>query len=344
MLYQNEEWLRQKYEKELLTSAEIAKIVNMQPRDICYFLRKFKIKTRGTKKPRAGIEKITKQICNKCGIDKSINEFHKRGDIKDGYFVICKSCRSKKSKQYSEKNKEKISKYNKKWYENNREKKLKKNKEWVEKNKEKYKKIRYEYRQKPEIKEKIRKVAKKWDKNHSEQKNERMRKYRNKVKNTISFRLKNMMSAAIYHSLKRNKKGHRWEKLVGYTVDKLREHIEMQFEPWMNWDNWGILNNNKNKWQIDHIRPISSFDITDEKCENFRKCWSLKNLRPLKASENIRKKDKILLECEIKKIEQKMNELTFQLEQLKNGKINTMESNNAKWNICKNRRAQTKNI
>jgi len=83
-------------------------------------------------------------------------------------------------------------------------------------------------------------------------------------------------------SLKRNKNGYHWEKLVGYTLDNLIQHLESQFKEGMTWDNQG-------KWHIDHIRPIFSFDFDSYKDKEFRQCWALDNLQPLWAKDNLRK-------------------------------------------------------
>jgi hypothetical protein len=55
----------------------------------------------------------------------------------------------------------------------------------------------------------------------------------------------------------------------------------------MTWKNYG-------KWHIDHIRPISSFKITGIDCEDFKKCWSLSNLQPLWAFDNLSKGTKLI--------------------------------------------------
>ena len=54
----------------------------------------------------------------------------------------------------------------------------------------------------------------------------------------------------------------------------------------MSWENYG-------KWHIDHIIPRVYFNIQELGDEEFQKCWSLENLRPLWAKDNIMKKDKI---------------------------------------------------
>jgi len=81
-----------------------------------------------------------------------------------------------------------------------------------------------------------------------------------------------------------------WQHLP-YTPQQLKEHLEKQFEPWMNWENYG---NGIDCWNIDHILPQSSLPFINFDDLNFLKCWSLENLRPLSAMENIRKSNKII--------------------------------------------------
>ena len=89
-------------------------------------------------------------------------------------------------------------------------------------------------------------------------------------------------------AINRNGKSETVEKLCGYSVIKLREHLEMQFTKGMTWDRFmaGDIH-------IDHIIPKSSFDLTS--IDDVRKCWCLSNLRPMWAKENVKKGKKI--EC-----------------------------------------------
>jgi len=100
------------------------------------------------------------------------------------------------------------------------------------------------------------------------------------------FRLNKNISLGIRQSLNGNKKRIRWEHLTGYTLQQLKNHIEKQFKPYMSWENYG-------EWHIDHIIPISKFNFTKSNHIDFRKCWSLENLQPLWASENITKSNKL---------------------------------------------------
>ena len=74
----------------------------------------------------------------------------------------------------------------------------------------------------------------------------------------------------------------------------LKEHLEKQFESWMNWNNWGRYSKSWDdndqttwKWQIDHIVPQSCLPYTSMEDDAFKKCWALDNLRPLSAKQNI---------------------------------------------------------
>ncbi|WP_022684544.1 hypothetical protein [Sphingobium bisphenolivorans] len=67
---------------------------------------------------------------------------------------------------------------------------------------------------------------------------------------------------------------------LGYTADEFRAHIEAQFQDGMTWGNHG-------QWHVDHIHPLSKFDLTDP--EQRREANALANLQPLWAAENMSK-------------------------------------------------------
>jgi hypothetical protein len=105
-------------------------------------------------------------------------------------------------------------------------------------------------------------------------------------------RLRHRIGICVCEAIKINggKKGGSVLDKLPYTIQELREHLEKQFEPWMNWMNYGGKNNNPEKtWHIDHIMPQASLPYSSMDDENFLKCWSLSNLRPIEKIENIRK-------------------------------------------------------
>jgi hypothetical protein len=70
--------------------------------------------------------------------------------------------------------------------------------------------------------------------------------------------------------------------LLGYTANELKEHLASQFQPGMTWDNYGLYGQ---KWHIDHKRSVCTFKLPDELVE----CFSLQNLQPLWARDNLAK-------------------------------------------------------
>jgi hypothetical protein len=72
---------------------------------------------------------------------------------------------------------------------------------------------------------------------------------------------------------------------LGCSLVELKMYIEKQFQPGMSWANWG-----KPGWHIDHIKPISSFDLTNP--EQFRAACHYTNLQPMWAEENVKKSNR----------------------------------------------------
>ena len=72
---------------------------------------------------------------------------------------------------------------------------------------------------------------------------------------------------------------------LGCNEEFFRSWLQYQFDDYMNWDNFGTY------WHVDHVLPVSMFNHEDE--EAIKICWNWKNLRPLEASENREKSDKI---------------------------------------------------
>jgi len=70
--------------------------------------------------------------------------------------------------------------------------------------------------------------------------------------------------------------------LFGCSVAEVVKHLESQFTDGMTWDNYGFRG-----WHIDHVRPCSSFDMTDP--EDQKRCFHVSNLQPLWAFDNMSK-------------------------------------------------------
>lgn len=104
----------------------------------------------------------------------------------------------------------------------------------------------------------------------------------------IEGRLHANVSRGIHHMMQNDKAGRCWIAILGYTVEELKQHLESKFLPGMSWDNYGL-----HGWHIDHITPKEFFEFSSAKDVEFQYCWSLNNLQPLWAIDNIRKSNKI---------------------------------------------------
>lgn len=97
-----------------------------------------------------------------------------------------------------------------------------------------------------------------------------------------AYRLHGRVSNQIWCALRGRKNFRGAPELVGYSMDELRAHLERQFTKGMGWHNMPM-------WHIDHIIPLSSFEISGPDDPTIRQAWALSNLRPLWAEDNQRK-------------------------------------------------------
>jgi hypothetical protein len=73
-------------------------------------------------------------------------------------------------------------------------------------------------------------------------------------------------------------------ELFGCTPSELKTHLEHQLKYGWTWQNHGLV------WHIDHIKPLSKFDLTNEAEQ--RTAFHYTNLQPLLKEDNIRKHNK----------------------------------------------------
>jgi len=158
--------------------------------------------------------------------------------------------------EYRKKNKEKLTLQKKEWIANNPDK-IKNSRE---KHKENKKIIDKEYAQKN--KDKKNKNKKNWaEKNKNKVKLAKLKYVKNKLANDPLYKLKHNIGCAIRQSFKRNgfSKKSRTYTILGCSYEEFKQHLESLWEPWMNWDNYGLYNGtNDFGWDIDHIIPSAS--------------------------------------------------------------------------------------
>ena len=203
------------------------------------------------------IEKFKK--CPKCELTLSTNKFYKHKSRKDGFQVYCKKC---------------MAKVNSDSFQNHKEKRVKKSMEYGRT--EKGKKYRREW------------AKDKYDTNE-EYRKDCIKKVvaREKVllETDPEFKLIHTLRGRVRSALKTKnaKKNMRTLDLTGCTISFLMEFLEKKFIEGMTWENHG-------DWHIDHIKPISLFNLLNE--EEQKKCFHYTNLQPLWAADNLSKSNK----------------------------------------------------
>jgi len=191
-----------------------------------------------------------KKCTGECGLEKELNKenFQWKNDSQK-FNNKCKTCLKKYKKEYYQKNKNEILEIRQIYYQENKGE-------------------IYKYR-------------------------------KNRRKHDPILKLIGNISREVNRMLKGKKAGKSTRKMLPFTEEQIIEHMEKEFNKpgneWMHWKNQGIYNKDKWKdddsstwfWNLDHIKPISHFNIKEPGDEEFRKCWDLTNLRPLSAKQNI---------------------------------------------------------
>jgi hypothetical protein len=209
------------------------------------------------------------KTCTKCKIPKPIEEYSRLWSSSDGRQPRCKVCMAEYHKIWVSKNRDRFKDKVNEWHKTHRDRVRKSQKKWSDKNREhERQRLRIFAENNPEI---VRAYY---------------RKHQAKIRSTPKGTLNGRMSVSIGTALRKNKNGRKWESLVGYTLHDLMMHLEKDFCPGMSWEN-------RERWHIDHIIPQSAFNYTTAEDIDFKRCWSLGNLRPMWASENLHKHAKL---------------------------------------------------
>ena len=97
------------------------------------------------------------------------------------------------------------------------------------------------------------------------------------------MRLIHNLRTRIAMAIKKNVKSGKSLDLLGCSIDFLKKYLSDRFQLGMTWDNYGV-------WHIDHIRPCSSFNLSDVNQQ--RICFHYSNLQPLWKRDNLSKGSK----------------------------------------------------
>lgn len=102
---------------------------------------------------------------------------------------------------------------------------------------------------------------------------------RNRLNSNIQSRLGDVLRSRLNKALKRSTKTGSAVADLGCSIDELKTYLESKFKPGMTWENYGRYG-----WHIDHVIPISLFDLSDS--EQLKKACNYANLQPMWAKDN----------------------------------------------------------
>lgn len=248
----------------------------------------------------------SRKRCVFVGALQPLENFGRRNDRKSIFRSQCKVCDKERNKQYKEDHKEQINKY----CEIHREEKNKKrrgnrkeeSRRYRETYPEKIKKRKKEYNEThvEEIKEYKKQWCEKNKKNIILYKKEYGKIHRQKTAarekqrraEDTQFRLEGNLRSRLNGAIKDNFKSGSAVADLMMSVSDFKIYLEEKFYSnpdtgeAMTWTNYGRYPG----WQIDHIVPLSSFDLT--KREELLKACHYSNLRPLWAKRNLSENDR----------------------------------------------------
>lgn len=204
--------------------------------------------------------------CSKCNIEKELDMFGKfnrktQNGIILTYKCSCKSCETET--QRNRRNKEKgedPEKYHKKWA------------DYYAKTKDNNKKAKKNWISIPENRDK---------------RNEYIRKYKaDRRLNDNAYKLFENHRKKIWKSL--TNKSNSSKELLGCDIENYVNWITYTMSDEMTWDNYGTY------WNIDHLVPVNTFDITNP--DEAKKAFNWKNTWAMLSSDNFSKRIKIIPE------------------------------------------------
>jgi hypothetical protein len=235
------------------------------------------------------------KCCNKCKIQKELDDFSKNKRNKDGLNHYCKSCSSNIRKENYILNKDKISKKRRNKYSENieqsREKKrnyyhlnkeriLESQKEYLNNNieyKERYNQYQREYHKSEKYKEYKLQNSEKiklYDKEYRQRPEIKERINKQKVERAKNRKIQDplyKLTVSIRSSISNNfrcngfKKSKKTKEILGCSFEDFKIYLESKFEHWMNWDNKGLYNGEfEYGWDIDHIIPLQTASCEED--------------------------------------------------------------------------------
>jgi hypothetical protein len=208
------------------------------------------LKTTGTFEKLKSLENNGYNYCKGCKEWLPISKFHKCNSG-NGFRCYCAKCRKQREPYNPE--------YFLIWRKNNLERKTQSDRIWRNNNRERIKL----HKKSPEYKI----IKRKSDANYYQ---------KIKSENNSLFEARKLRSM-LSESIRKNRDN--LMSKFGYSLSELKSHLQSLFDNKMSWDNYG-----RGGWNIDHIKPLIYFDLTDP--EIVKEAFKLSNIQPLYESDN----------------------------------------------------------
>lgn len=189
---------------------------------------------------------MAKKYCWYCNKNLNISLFHKSSKRPDGLQGMCKDCHREYRKRWMDKNLDKYKQSCKSWRKNNPDKTYVKQKIWRDKNREYFRKHQREYKA-------------------------------NRRKIDDNFKITSNLRNRIRKALKGINKSKKTQELLGCDIMQFKKYIKSKFKKGMTWKNYG-------EWELDHIKPCCSFDLTN--LDQQKLCFHYSNIQPLWKKEH----------------------------------------------------------
>ena len=233
------------------------------------------------------------KICTKCGVEKPLEEFSPNKEGRLGRHARCKQCRTKKeTDRYSS-----DPKYRELRRKSARdsllalsledhELKKSKQREWRESHKEE---INARNRELYRTDDTVRLACLAGRKRYYEENKDKVianetRRQAGKRATDLNFRLRGTLRSRLIFAIKADQKVGSAIRDLGCSIEELKVYLESKFKLGMTWINWG---KGRECWNIDHIKPLVAFDLTDR--EQFLSACHYANLQPLWETDNLSK-------------------------------------------------------
>lgn len=184
---------------------------------------------------------MAKKYCWYCNKNLDTSLYHKSKKRSDGLQGMCKNCHKLYRNNWLSKNSEKYKQKCKNWSSNNRDKIYETQKIWRENNRDYFRKQQREYKS-------------------------------TKRRTDIVFKITSNLRNRVRKAVKGISKSKTTIRLLGCSIEDFKLHIESQFQLGMTWENYG-------QWELDHIKPCCSFDLTKE--DEQLVCFHYSNIQPL---------------------------------------------------------------